>query len=303
MFAQTVVRVPASSANLGPGFDTLGLALQIYLTCRFRPADRLRIRAAGRDAAAIPTDESNLIWQTALTVAEAQRRELPPIELSIANDIPVGKGFGSSAAALVAGVAIADRVLRLDWDEHRLLDEAARIEGHPDNVAAAVLGSAITAAIGADGVTRAVRLEIPRAFSVATVCPGFDLPTTRMRQVLPATYPREDAVFNLQRATLLVAALLTGSREAFPEAFADRLHQPYRQALIPGMESILNLRADGLLGCALSGSGPAVLVFYETGQKAAVEAVSREFEKAGVSSEIMFADLDRPGLVVTDAAK
>ena len=303
MFAQTVVRVPASSANLGPGFDTLGLALRIYLTCRFRPADRLCIRAAGRDVDSIPTDASNLIWQTALTVARAQRRELPPIDLSIENDIPVGKGFGSSAAALVAGVAIADRVLGLDWDQHRLLDEAARIEGHPDNVAAAVLGSAITAAIGADGVTRAVRLEIPRAFSVAMVCPGFELPTTRMREVLPATYSREDAVFNIQRATLLVAALLTGSREAFPEAFGDRLHQPYRQPLIPGMGNILDLRADGLLGCALSGSGPAVLVFYETGKSAAVEAVSREFEKVGVSSEIVFADLDRPGLVVTAAAK
>lgn len=303
MPAQIVVRVPASSANLGPGFDTLGLALRIDLTCRFTPADRLRIRASGRDAASIPTDESNLIWQTALTVAKAQRRTLSPIDLSVENNIPIGKGFGSSAAALVAGVAIADRVLGLHWDEHRLLDEAARIEGHPDNVAAAVLGSAITAAIGADGVTRAVRLEIPRAFSVATVCPDFELSTPRMRDVLPASYLREDAVFNLQRATLLVAALLTGSREAFPEAFEDRLHQPYRQPLIPGMEGILNLRMAGLLGCALSGSGPAILVFYETGKNAVVEAVSNEFEKVGLSSEIMFSDLDRQGLVVTTATE
>lgn len=301
MSAQTVVRVPASSANLGPGFDTLGLALRIYLTCRFQAADELRIQASGRDTDLIPKDSSNLIWQTAMTVAAAQELDLPPIDLSIENDIPVGKGFGSSAAALVAGVAIADRVLGLNWDEHRLLDEAARIEGHPDNVAAAVLGSVITAAIGSDGVTRAVRLEVPRAFSVATVCPDFELSTTKMREVLPATYSRDDAVFNIQRATLLVAALLTGSRDAFPEAFEDRLHQPYRQALIPGMEAILRLRTDGLLGCALSGSGPAILVFYETGKRAAVEAVSREFEKAGSSSEIMYADLDRPGLVVTPA--
>ncbi len=301
MSAQTVVRVPASSANLGPGFDTLGLALRIYLTCRFQPSGELRIRATGRDTELIPKDKSNLIWQTALTVAKAQGLDLPPVDLSIENDIPVGKGFGSSAAALVAGVAIADRVLGLDWNEHRLLDEAVRIEGHPDNVAAAVLGSVITAAIGADGITRAVRLEVPRAFSVATVCPDFELSTTNMREALPATYSREDAVFNIQRATLLVAALLTGSRDAFPEAFEDRLHQPYRQSQIPGMEAILRLRTDGLLGCALSGSGPAILVFYETGKRAAVEAVSREFEKAGSVSEIMYADLDRPGLVVTPA--
>ncbi|MCY4536512.1 MAG: homoserine kinase [Bryobacterales bacterium] len=303
MSALTEVRVPASSANLGPGFDTLGLALGIYLHCRFRIAAEDVVRVSGRDTESIPAESKNLILKTAREVAEAQGRELPPVYLEIENEIPVGKGLGSSAAALVVGVVLADRVLGMSWDEHRLLDEAARIEGHPDNVSAAVLGSVTTAAIGADGVTRAVRLEVPRAFSVAVVCPDFELSTLRMRDALPDSYSREDAIFNIQRATLLVAALLEGDRDAFPVAFEDRLHQPYRSGYVPGLDAILSLRVPGLLGCALSGAGPAVLVLYETGREDAVRAVAREFEKAGCQTEVMFPHLDRTGLVVKNMAQ
>lgn len=303
MAGLTEVRVPASSANLGPGFDTLGLALAIHLTCRFRKAPATRVRASGRDVEAIPLNGDNLILRTACRVARTQGLGLPPVELRIDNEIPVGKGLGSSAAALVAGVVLADRVLGLGWDEHRLLDEAARIEGHPDNVSAAVLGSVTTAAIGGDGVTRAVRLELPGAFSVAVVCPDFELPTPSMRAALPSAYSREDAVFNIQRATLLVAALLKGDRDAFPVAFEDRLHQPYRAARVPGLAAILNLRVPGLLGCALSGAGPAILVLYETGREEAVDAVASEFERAGCSTETMYAHLDRKGLVIRDGAR
>ena len=303
MSALTEVRVPASSANLGPGFDTLGLALGIYLSCRFRVAAEDAVHVSGRDTDSIPAESKNLILKTAREVAAAQGRELPPVHLEIENDIPVGKGLGSSAAALVVGVVLADRVLGMRWDEHRLLDEAARIEGHPDNVSAAVLGSVTTAAIGADGVTRAVRLEVPRAFSVAVVCPDFELPTLKMRAALPDRYSREDAVFNIQRATLLVAALLKGDRDAFPVAFEDRLHQPYRSRHVPALDAILNLRVDGLLGCALSGAGPAVLVLYETGREDAVRAVASEFETAGCQTEIMFPHLDRTGLVVKNISQ
>jgi homoserine kinase len=139
------VRVPASSANLGPGFDALGLALGVYLTCRFRQSDVLTIQAEGRDAESIPTTPDNLIWQTALTVARNLNTRMPPIELHIQNDIPIGKGMGSSAAALTAGVIIADRLLCLHWKPLRILDEAARLEGHPDNVAPCTLGRLLRA--------------------------------------------------------------------------------------------------------------------------------------------------------------
>src|SRR6185369_1147784 len=134
------LRVPASSANLGPGFDALGMGLDLYLECRFRKAPALVITASGRDAALISQGHDNLIWQTALRVASDVGCTLPPIELAISNDIPIGKGLGSSAAALPAGVVIASQVLGLNWDRDKVLDEAARIEGHPDNVAACVLG-------------------------------------------------------------------------------------------------------------------------------------------------------------------
>ncbi|MEO8662209.1 MAG: homoserine kinase, partial [Bryobacteraceae bacterium] len=132
------VRVPASSANLGPGFDALGIALSIHLECRFRTSDRLQIRVSGRDSGSIPADERNLIWQTALDVGRDVGQTLPGVELEIDNAIPLGKGLGSSAAALTAGVVIADHLLGLHWKPLRILDEAARIEGHPDNVAACV---------------------------------------------------------------------------------------------------------------------------------------------------------------------
>jgi homoserine kinase len=281
------VRIPASSANLGPGFDALGLALAIYLTCRFERADGLSIRAAGRDAAQISTGEDNLIWQTALAVAKDVGETLPQIALEIENDIPIGKGLGSSAAALTAGVVIADHLLGLHWKPHRILDEAAQIEGHPDNVAACVLGSIVAAAIDAGGVARAVRLEFPANYGVAVVVPDFVLPTAQARAVLPDCYSREDTLFNVQRSTLLIAALATGTTSAFPAAFEDRLHQPYRYALVPGLEEMVKLRAPGLLGCALSGAGPSILVFYERGYEQVCDLVRQIFAAHGHESETL----------------
>ncbi|HTR34554.1 MAG TPA: homoserine kinase [Bryobacteraceae bacterium] len=293
------VRVPASSANLGPGFDALGLALGVYLTCRFERAVQLSIRVRGRDAEKISTGSDNLIWQTALAVAADVGDKLPPIALEIENDIPLGKGLGSSAAALTAGVVIADHLLGLHWKPHRILDEAARIEGHPDNVAAAVLGSIVASATDAGGSVRAVRIEVPESYGVAVVVPDFVLPTSESRNVLPQSYSKQDAVFNVQRSALLVAALATGTTSAFPAAFEDRLHQPYRYALVPGLEEIVKLRAPGLLGCALSGAGPSILVFYERGSEQVCDLVRQIFELQGHKSETLCVPIARQGYQLT----
>jgi homoserine kinase len=289
------VRVPASSANLGPGFDALGLALGVYLTCRFRTSEALSIRASGRDIQCTSTGPDNLIWQTALAVAERHGAALAPIELEIANDIPIGKGMGSSAAALTAGVIIADVLLGLNWKPPRILDEAARLEGHPDNVAACALGSIVASALDSGGVARAVRLDLPQRFGVAVVVPDFDLPTSKSRGVLPTCYSKEDAVFNVQRAALLVAALATGSTSAFPCALEDRFHQPYRVALVPGLEEVLKLRAPGLLGCALSGAGPSILVFFERGYENVCDLVRQIFRLQGRDSEIFVTHIAEHG--------
>jgi len=287
--------VPASSANLGPGFDALGLALGIYLHCRFRSSDHLVIEARGRDVEVISTGEDNLIWQTAVAVAKDMRMTMPPIELHIENEIPIGKGLGSSAAALTAGVVIADRYLGLRWKPLRILDEAARLEGHPDNVAACVLGSIVASAIDAGGVARTVRLNMPVQFGVGVVVPDFMLSTAQARSVLPDCYTRADAIFNVQRAALLVAALATGTTSAFPAALEDRFHQPHRAALVPGLDDILKLRAPGLLGCALSGAGPSILVFYERGYEPVCDLVRQVFALHGHLSEILHATVAECG--------
>lgn len=298
------LRVPASSANLGPGFDALGLALGLTLRCRFRRGDRLAIRVRGRDASAIPETEANLIWQTALAVArEATGEALPPIELLVENEIPLGKGLGSSAAALTAGVVIADQLLGLGWKPLRILDEAARIEGHPDNVAACVLGSIVASAIDSGGATRAVRLHLPEPFGLAVVVPNFVLPTSEARAVLPQTYSRADVVFNVQRAALLIAALTTGTVSAFPAALEDRLHQPYRKHLVPGLEQMLRLRAPGLLGCCLSGAGPSVLVFFQRGFEESCELVRQIFALHGHDSEILWTRISDSGYELTACAE
>ncbi len=298
MSSAVTVRIPASTANMGPGFDALGMALSPYLECRFEVADQLRIQLSGRDVDSIAADETNFIWKTALAVAESQGREMPPVDLEVRNDIPISKGLGSSASALLAGVTIANSVLELGWDHRRVLDAAAHMEGHPDNVAAAVLGSLTTAAFGSDGFTHAIRVEIPDAFAVAIVSPNFELATKGMRGVLPDQYSKADAVFNLQRATMLVAAFAAGSRDVFPEALADRMHHPYRMQQVPGLEEILSLKAPGLLGCALSGAGPSVLVLYEPGADEAIEAVQKTFADHGQSSEAIRTTIDRNGLQV-----
>jgi homoserine kinase len=295
------IRVPASSANLGPGFDALGLALDVPLICRFRLAEALRITVSGRDAESIPTTEDNLIWQTALRVAHDYNREsLPPIALDVENHIPLGKGLGSSAAALTAGVAIADKLLGLGWKPLRILDEAAQLEGHPDNVAAAVLGSIVASAIDSGGMTRAVRIEMPSRYGVAVVVPDFDLPTSKARAALPNEYSKQDTVFNVQRAALLVAALATGSTSAFPAALEDRLHQPYRAKLVAGLDEILRLRAPGLLGCALSGAGPSILVFYERGHEGVCDLVRQIFALHGHQSEVVTTQVNMRGLEITE---
>jgi len=294
------VRVPASSANLGPGFDALGLALGVHLECRFRTSSELQIHASGRDASLIAPGDNNLIWQTALKVAADTNLTLPLVDLEILNDIPIGKGLGSSAAALTAGVVIADKLLDLGWKPLRILDEAARIEGHPDNVAACVLGSIVASAIDSGGVTRAVRLELPARYGIAIVVPDYVLLTEEARYVLPESYSKQDTIFNIQRSSLLIAALATGTTSAFPTALEDRIHQPYRASLVPGLEEILKLRAPGLLGCVLSGAGPSVLVFYERGYEQVCDLIRQVFALEGHDAEIIWADIAHSGYEIME---
>lgn len=279
------VRVPASSANLGPGFDTLGLALGLYLEVRYEPAGRPEIQVTGRDAASIPAGESNLIWRT---IAEHGG---PPLRLHIHNDIPLGKGLGSSAAALTAGLAIAHP----EWTREQVMIECSRIEGHPDNAAACALGGIVASAIGRNGDARAIRFELPASVSVGVVVPNFALATSKARAALPECYSRADTVFNLQRVAMLVAALSSGSSPGIAWALDDVLHQPYRASLVPGLEEILSLRAPGLIGCVLSGAGPSVLVLFERGHEHCCQLITHCFSRQGQSSETLLVPVATQG--------
>ncbi len=284
------VRVPASSANLGPGFDTLGLAVDVYLTCRFRAASQLGITASGCDAAEISTADDNLIWQTVRQVAPG----LGAIELEIENEIPLGKGLGSSAAAVTAGLVIGAELSDLGWDRQRVFEEGARIEGHPDNVGACAFGGVIASAM-AENCAHLVRLDFPAHFRVAVIVPDFRVPTSAARLVLPELYSRQDAIFNLQRTALLVAALAAGDSRAFSAALDDRLHQPQRAGLVAGLDEITRLRAPGLLGCVLSGAGPSILVFYERGCEFVCELPRAILAAHGHESEIRWTEVSETG--------
>jgi homoserine kinase len=220
--------------------------------------------------------------------------------MCVHNEIPIGKGLGSSAAALTAGVVLANMLLGLNWSRHRILDEAASIEGHPDNVSACVLGSIVASSMDNSG-THAVRVDLPSNYGVAIVVPDFMLPTSQARSVLPQTYRREDVVFNVQRSALLIAALFTGNTDSFSAALEDRLHQPYRASLIPGFSEMLRLRKEGLLGCALSGAGPSILVFYQRGYESVTSLFEEIFSSHGHSSKTYLTDIQRTGYTLEQA--
>ena len=282
--------MPASSANLGPGFDALAIALNVFLECRFRRADAWSIRVSGVDADRISAGSDNLIWEIARGLGAGA------IELEILNSIPVGKGLGSSAAAVTAGVVIGAQMAGLGWGRARVLDEVARIEGHPDNASACVLGGIVASATDSCGTVRAVRMALPSNFGVAVVVPDFAVSTASAREVLPAVYSRADAIFNVQRAALLMAALGAGDGEAMRVALEDRLHHPYRFGLVKGLEEMVGLRATGLLGCVLSGAGPSVLVFYVLGSEEVCERVRQIFLRNGHASEILWTRVAKEGM-------
>ncbi|MGH9597742.1 MAG: homoserine kinase [Edaphobacter sp.] len=257
------LRLPATSANLGPGFDALGLAMALYLTIDATPAEEFHIDATGRDADLCALIEDNLILTTYMDVLAKSGIKAPRLHLKLHNEIPLGMGCGSSAAALLAGVLLANHVGNLNWTDQQILEEACRREGHPDNVAACFLGGMTASAATKDGiVTATFGQNLPWGLHLAL--PPASLSTRKARALLPAHYSREDAVANIQATALLVAAFAQGRGELLRTAMQDRIHQPYRQKACPLLPLLLPLSANpAILGVALSGAGPSVLIITE----------------------------------------
>lgn len=282
------LKLPATSANLGPGFDALGLAMDFHLHVHATAADAFTIKASGRDAAQVAQIEHNLILETYQDVLAKHGTAAPALSLEAKNEIPLGMGCGSSAAALVAGVALANHFGRLGWTRDQVLTEASVREGHPDNVAACVLGgltvSAMSTARAAPSVS-AVSLTPSVAWKLIVAMPDTSLSTSKARALLPESYSRADAITNVQNAALLTAAFATGRGDLLAAAMQDRLHQPYRSSACPLLKVLLPLAgSDGVLGVALSGAGPSVLVVAEHGAKIDCmdEAIRKHAREAGL---------------------
>jgi homoserine kinase len=300
------VRVPASTANLGAGFDCLGLALELFLDVRAtvlsQPGARSIARTRGvRGSAALPSDpDKNLIFRTMKLTAEREGFPLPLVRLAVQNQIPVAGGLGSSAAATVAGVALAFAVSGRPIPKESALRYAAEIEGHADNVAAAMLGGFVVTFIRSDGSVVAVRKRWPKVIRILIITPAFALETSKSRSVLPPSVPRADAVHNLQRCALFVAALDERRFDLLGDAMQDRLHQTHRQSLIPGFADILAMpRMPGLLGVALSGAGPSILALATEKFDEIGKTIAGHFERNGLSSTIRHLEAAQEGLTLT----
>ena len=291
------VRVPASSANLGPGFDSLGLALSLYNELVLAEADRVTVVIRGEGAAHLPADGANVVARAARMAFEAAGRPFSGVRIECVNGIPLSRGLGSSAAAWLGGLLGANALLGTPLDRSAILSLAARAEGHPDNVAAALCGG-LTVSCETDNGVVAVSLPVPEAIRWVALIPELTGATAEARAVLPAGVPRADAVFNVQRVALLLASLQAKRADFLHVAMHDRLHQPYRMKLFPWMAAVVEAaREAGALGCVLSGAGPSLLAAVAEDADTVAHAMTRALAAAGVPSVARPLDVDTAGAV------
>jgi homoserine kinase len=277
------IRVPASIANLGPGFDTLAVAVNLYLTLSVTPAPgQGEVHFHFPD---FPIDGENYIERAFRFAAQQRSLDFPSLEVTVRTEIPMRSGLGSSAAATVAGLRLYEAVAG-PLPSHGLLNAACALEGHPDNVAAALLGGLTISCQLPDRSAFAVRLRWPQSLSFIVLTPQFSLATSASRDALPETLCREDAVFNLQRVALLLEALQSGNYAILREALQDRIHQPFRQKLVPGLAEALHLEHPDLLGVCLSGAGPSIVALAERNCDAVAALLKYSFASTGLPCTI-----------------
>lgn len=256
--------LPATSANLGPAFDAAALAMDFRIKIEARAAREFAINASGRDHEICGKVDNHLILNTYREVLASGRRDVIPLSLHIANEIPIGKGCGSSAAARLAGIALAVHFGKLRWSDAQIVGEASRREHHPDNASACWMGGLTVARMAGEAEAQVVYVRPKGKWPLLLAVPEQSLSTEEARRVLPAQYSRADAVINIQNSMLMLAAFLQGQPDLLAASLDDRIHQPYRAALCPLLPSLQKLKSsDGILGAALSGAGPSVLIFLD----------------------------------------
>src|SRR6266496_1430796 len=292
------INLPATSANIGPAFDAAALALDLVLNVQALKAKKFSIVASGRDSGICSQVENHLILKTYSEVLQSEKKPAIPLSLSIENEFPIGKGCGSSAAARLAGIALAVHFGRLKWSSSRIVGEASRREHHPDNAAACWMGGITVARILGDGEAQVARFVPKGKWSLLLAIPDESLPTEKAREVLPQEYSRADTVANIQNSMLLMAALFQGDRTLLASALEDRIHQPYREHLCPLLPALRSFPTkDGVLGAVLSGAGPSVLMFVDP--KARIEKVRARVDAylrdRGLIAELLITSIARRG--------
>ncbi|HTS34553.1 MAG TPA: homoserine kinase [Candidatus Solibacter sp.] len=292
------LQLPATSANLGPAFDAAALAMDFYIKIDARPARDFSIEARGKDEAICSLLENHLILETYRDVLQAAGRPVTPLRLKIDNQIPIGKGCGSSAAARLAGIALANHFGKLRWNDSRTVGEASRREHHPDNASACWMGGLTVARMSGDAEAQVAVIRPKGLWPLLLAIPDDPLSTEEARRVLPTQYSRADAVINIQNSMLLLAAFMQERPDLLSAALDDRIHQPYRAPLCPLLPRLQELKGkQGILGTALSGAGPSVLVFLHPQAKvsSARKLVAAHLAKNKLNAELITTSITSRG--------
>ncbi|MGI6703510.1 MAG: homoserine kinase [Clostridia bacterium] len=291
------VRVPATSANMGPGFDCMGIALDIYNTVEMHVVpEGLVIENHGRDADLIAKDSTNMIYRAMERVFQQTSFVPPGLKIVSYNDIPVARGLGSSAASTAAGLLLANVLTGEELDMEKLIELGTDLEGHPDNIVPALIGG-MTLSYSQDTSTVGyIKLDFPEKLRMLVMVPDFPLSTAEARMVLPRKVELGSAVFNVSRAALMVAALTAGKLEHLKYAVQDRLHQPYREKLIPGMQEVFNKAYDaGARGVFLSGAGSTLIALVDADNAGFLAKLKGFLDNTSCKWELKYANVSRQG--------
>lgn len=292
------VQIPASTTNLGPGFDCLGLALKLYNVVEIEEIkeDKLIIEIEGEGKDEIPRNKKNIIFSAIKSVFDKAEEKFSRVRIREINHIPMGKGLGSSAATRLGGIVSASNFLRINLSQEEILNLATQIEGHPDNAAASLLGGLVMVIPEKENF-HWIKINLSHKFKIVIALPEIKVSTEKAREILPQNFSLEDIVFNLSRMGALIYSLTKGKWEYLSLATEDKLHQPYREILIPGMKEVMeSALSSGAKGAFLSGAGSGIVALTENKEKKIGESMQKSFLKKGVKSKIMTLEIDEGGL-------
>jgi len=296
------IRVPATTANLGPGFDCLGLALKLYLNLEIEEIEQglvIEYQGEGAEKFSAKKKEDTLIWKSINLVLKRTHEDIHKngLKIKVLNEIPVTKGLGSSASAIIGGIVGAARLYNIDLTNQKMLELALSLEGHMDNIVPALIGGLTLAYKTGQEEIKWTRIKTPLDLRIVLVIPEFTLNTRKMRKVLPHKVALPEAIFNLSRSALLINALQNSDWGVLAEAMEDRLHQPYRAPFIPGIEDMFSqIKKTGLAGIALSGSGPSVVSLIKKGREETISKIMKDaFLNAGIACRVLVLEADLDG--------